>query len=131
VCFTLYVPKVNDVIFHSVAPGRWAWVLGVGSAATFIALSEIYKLVVHQLLHHLVWLLRGGEAYEARREAKKAVRRRQRRRGLRRFARCRRERKAAAKEAQKEKEKAHQQLEEKRTSQLEDDLVLRTEADIF
>jgi hypothetical protein len=87
VCFTLYVPKVNDVIFHSVAPGHWAWALGLGSVATFVALSELYKLVVHQLLHHLVWLLRGGEAYEARREAKEAVRRRQRQRGLRRFAR--------------------------------------------
>lgn len=142
VCFTLYVPKVNDLIFHSVAPGRWAWVLGIGSAVAFVVLSELYKLIVHRLLHHLLWLMRGGEAYEARRQARKAARWRQRQRGLRRFAlkkkRRRRERRKNdtndADDKKKGKKAMAQKREEKKKSDpkaegLTEDI--RTAADIF
>lgn len=136
VCFTLYVPKVNDLIFHSVAPGRWAWVLGIGSAVAFVVLSELYKLIVHRLLHHLLWLMRGGESYEARRQAKKAARRRQRQRGLRRFAlkkkRRRERRKNGTKDADDKKKGKNQKREKKsdlRSEGLDEDI--RTAADVF
>jgi len=139
VCFTLYVPKVNDLIFHSVAPGRWAWVLAIGSVVAFVVLSELYKLIVHRLLHHLLWLMRGGEAYEAKRQAKKAARRRQRQRGLRRFAlkKKRRERRKNGTDAddkKRRKNKNKNQKPEKKSDLKSAEGLngdIRTEADLF
>lgn len=80
------MPKVNDVVFHSVAPDRWAWILGLSSMALFIVLSELYKLLVHRLLYHVWWVLRGSKL-EAIKAKQRGIRmKKRRRRALHRFA---------------------------------------------
>ncbi len=50
VCFTLYVPGVNDTVFHQGQPGRWGWLFGIVACALFVSCSELYKAIFYGLI---------------------------------------------------------------------------------
>lgn len=76
VTLTLYIPGINDVVFHQGEPGYWGWMLGISAALVFVLASELYKPCRRFVRHFMV---KNRFRRQRRKEVRAKTKRRKRR----------------------------------------------------